>query len=165
MWRMSWWRFMRGTCWEKGTEVVKLIVVIALGLVVLGLAGVAVRMRLAVADPAIWHVDPAAASDPATPHFARIAEGEVVGGGDIAARIDAAMLAMPRTVRIAGTVAEGWMTYETRSRLMAYPDYTSVRVVPVEGGMSFAAFARARFGESDWGVNAARLDALRAALR
>mgnify|MGYP005851150095 CR=1 FL=1 len=130
---------------------------------VLGAAGLVAFVRLAPTDPARWHVDPVTAPDPATPNFARIAPGEVTGA-DLMARADAALLAMPRTRRIAGSVAEGWATYETRSRLVGYPDYTSIRVIPGQGGETLAAFARSRFGAGDWGVNAARLAALRAAL-
>jgi uncharacterized protein (DUF1499 family) len=129
----------------------------------LAAVGVVAWVRLAPVDATAWHVDPLAAPDPATPNFARIAPGEVTGTG-LMARSDAALLAMPRTRRIAGSVAEGWATYETRSRLMGYPDYTSIRVIPAEGGETLAAFARSRFGYSDLGVNAARLAALRAAL-
>jgi uncharacterized protein (DUF1499 family) len=125
--------------------------------------GVVAWVRLAPVDVARWHVDPVTAPDPATPNFARVAPGEVTGTG-LMAKADAVMLAMPRTRRIAGSVAEGWATYETRSRLMGYPDYTSIRVIPAEGGETLAAFARSRFGYSDLGVNAARLAALRAAL-
>jgi uncharacterized protein (DUF1499 family) len=131
--------------------------------IVLGAAAIVAWVRLAPVDVARWHVDPVTAPDPATPNFARLAPG-VVTGADLMAKADAVMLAMPRTRRIAGSVAEGWATYETRSRLMGYPDYTSIRVIPAEGGETLAAFARSRFGYSDLGVNAARLAALRAAL-
>lgn len=131
--------------------------------IVLGAAAIVAWVRLAPVDVARWHVDPVTAPDPAMPNFARLAPG-VVTGADLMAKADAVMLAMPRTRRIAGSVAEGWATYETRSRLMGYPDYTSIRVIPAEGGETLAAFARSRFGYSDLGVNAARLAALRAAL-
>jgi uncharacterized protein (DUF1499 family) len=48
---------------------------------------------------------------------------------------------------------------------MGYPDYISVRVLPAgEGQETVAALSRSRFGQSDLGVNAARLARLRAAL-
>ncbi|MFN3644157.1 MAG: DUF1499 domain-containing protein [Gemmobacter sp.] len=131
---------------------------------VLGLAGAALWVRLAPVDAAAWHVDPLTAPDPATPNFARIAPGTITGTG-LAERAAAAMLAMPRTRLIAGSAAAGWMTFETRSRIVGYPDYTSIRVLPdPAGGETLAALARSRFGVSDLGVNAARLAALRAAL-
>jgi uncharacterized protein (DUF1499 family) len=137
-----------------------------IGLVLLGAVGLVGWVRLAPVDAAAWHVDPRSAPDPATPNFARIAPGVVVAedAAALAARVDAAMLALPRTRRIAGTPAEGLMTYQTRSRLMGFPDYTSIAVFPEGEAATLAALARARFGSSDLGVNAARLEALRAAL-
>ncbi len=134
-------------------------------LAVLALAAAA-WVRLAPTDPARWHVDPLTVPDPATPNFARLAPGTVRGpdAATLAARAEAAMLAMPRTVLVAGSAAEGWMTFRTRSRLMGYPDFTTIRVLPDGQGATLAAFARARFGQSDLGVNRARLDLLAAAL-
>jgi uncharacterized protein (DUF1499 family) len=133
------------------------------GLIVLALVGFAGWVRLAPTDPARWHVDPLTAPDPATPNFARIQPGEVMlDAPDAAARLRAAMEAMPRTRLIAGSPGEGMMTFVTRSRLMGYPDYTTIRLT--DDGASFAALARSRFGQSDMGVNAARLHALKDAL-
>ncbi len=138
---------------------------LGLGIVLLALAAVA-WVRLAPTDPARWHVDPVAAPDPATPNFARIQPGEVtLNDPDPAARLRAAMEAMPRTRLVAGSEGEGMMTFVTRSRLMGYPDFTTIRVLLAEGGATFAALARSRFGQSDMGVNAARLQALKAALQ
>ena len=50
------------------------------------------------------------------------------------------------------------MTYVTRSALWGFPDYTSVKVVPDGAGSVVTIFARARFGESDIGVNRARVE-------
>lgn len=138
------------------------------GLIVLALVGVMGWVRLAPVDLARWHVDPQTAPDPATPNFARIMPGEVVLDGSAAAaaaRLRAAMEGLPRTRLIAGSDGEGLMTFVTRSRLMGYPDYTSIKVLPQDEGVTFAALARSRFGQSDLGVNAARLQALQDALR
>jgi hypothetical protein len=123
-------------------------------------------IRLVPSDPARWHVDPVTVADPAKPHFARLVPGMVTGAdvASLAAAADAAMLALPRTTLLAGSVAQGHMTYITRSRLMGYPDYTSIRVLPGASGATLGAFARSRFGTSDLGVNAARLDRLKTAL-
>ena len=136
------------------------------GLVVLALVGFAGWVRLAPTDPARWHVDPLTTADPQTPNFARIQPGEVTLEGSAAvaaARVRAAMEALPRTRLIAGSESEGMMTFVTRSRLMGYPDYTTIRLT--DGGTSLAALARSRFGQSDLGVNQGRLEALKAALR
>lgn len=134
----------------------------------LGGAGFAGWVRLAPSDPARWHVDPLTAPDPVRPNFARVAPGEAVFAlppAVLAARVEALALGWPRTRRLAGAPAEGWMTYVTRSALWGFPDYTSVRVLPAgDGGASLVALARARFGHSDLGVNRARLDGWLAAL-
>ena len=72
---------------------------------------------------------------------------------DLLAKLDAIAMATPRTIRIAGSVAEGRITYETRSLLWGFPDYTTAEAR--EDGLYI--HARLRFGKSDLGVNAARL--------
>lgn len=130
------------------------------------LAGILVWVRVAPSDPAQWHVDPVTAPDPATPNWARIAPGEIVApAGSLAPRIEAALGAEPRVRVLAGSAREGWLTWVQRSRLMGYPDYVSLRILPAgEGQETVAVFSRARFGQGDWGVNAERLVRLRAAL-
>lgn len=122
----------------------------------------AAYVRLAPSDPARWHVAVTADTPP----------GEVVAGegsarlrlaGDgqaLLARLDAVALATPRTVRLAGTVAEGRITWVTRSALWGFPDYTTAEV-QADG---LVIHARLRFGQSDIGVNAARLRAWKAEL-
>lgn len=136
-------------------------------LLVLFIAG-AIWVRLAPADPADWHVDPQAVTAPQTDNFVLL-RGEsalrfALPPADLAAHVDAIARDWPRTRLLAGSVNEGWMTYITRSRWMAFPDYTSVRVVTDGDGASLTVFARSRFGQSDLGVNAARLSAWQAAL-
>ena len=77
---------------------------------------------------------------------------------------DAAFRAMPRTMLLAGDVAAGHATYVQRSATMAFPDYISVRAVAAEGGATLAIWSRSRYGHSDLGVNAKRLDAWIAAI-
>ena len=138
-------------------------------LVVLGilLAGILVWVRVAPSDPARWHVDPVTVADPATPNWARIALGEIAApAGTLAPRIEAALAGEERMSRLAGSLADGWATYIQRSRLMGYPDYVSIRIAPAgEGQETLAVLSRSRFGQSDLGVNAARLARLRAALQ
>lgn len=140
----------------------------SLGLAVLAaaIAGVA-YVRLAPSDPTLWHVDPrdgvvgmgaATVGVDAPVLFAQ-------DPGDLLARLDAVAMATPRTVRLAGSVSDGRITYVTRSALIGFPDYTSVAVAPVEGGgAQLFMYARLRFGRSDLGVNAARLAEWRAQL-
>lgn len=70
----------------------------------------------------------------------------------------------PRTELIAGSVAEQRMTFQTLSALMAYPDYTTISII-AEGaapggntGPLLMIAARSRYGQSDLGVNRARVE-------
>lgn len=118
---------------------IALIVVIAAGLG---------YIRLAPSDPARWHRLPE-----------EIGNQTLEGGamrrvaGDLAA-LDAIIRSTPRTSVLAGSVAEGMITYVTRSRVFGFPDYTTVR----QRGDALEIYGRLRFGASDLGVNAARID-------
>lgn len=135
---------------------------IALVLLVL-LAGVMAWVRLAPSDPARWHTDVAAAAP------AGLVPGQVAaqaggaflllpGGAEVLARLDAVAMATPRTLRLAGSVQEGRITWVTRSLIWGFPDYTTAQLGP-DG---VVIHARLRFGESDLGVNAKRLEAWKA---
>lgn len=127
--------------------------------------GGAIYFRTVPDDPNEWHVDPLTATKPDTPNSALIrpeggdATPEVfpVSPERLAEAIDGVALAEPRTARLAGGPQDLWMTYVQRSGLWGFPDYISVKVIPTEGGATWAAFSRARFGTSDLGVNAKRL--------
>ncbi len=135
--------------------------------IAMGLIGVVLLayIRLAPSDPARWHEDPRLVSRPGTPNFHLI---RMVGGdamprvyqmapGELAARVDEIARADGATL-LAGSVRGLHMTYLSRSRLMGYPDFTSVLIEPAGDGAMLLAFARARFGNSDMGVNRARLE-------
>lgn len=116
-------------------------------------------VRLAPSDPAVWHVDLAAPGfDPGGGQVFCVTPGSRYDAGapmaDLLARLDVVALATPRTERLAGSVAEGRITWITRTALMGYPDYTTAQVMP---GSGLCVFARQRFGRGDWGVNAARV--------
>lgn len=131
-------------------------------------AGFAVYVRLAPDDPARWHKDPEFAeerglqndfivgldrddADMASPVYERSPE-------KLMADFRAAILATPRTEVL--SEADGFVTYVQRSRLMAFPDYISVKAAAVEGGSALYVYSRSRYGQSDLGVNAARVSAL-----
>ena len=71
------------------------------------------------------------------------------------ARLDQIAQSTPRTRVLAGSVDEGRVTYETRTQWIGFPDYTTAEV---ENGQ-LKLYARLRFGRSDFGVNAKRLEA------
>jgi hypothetical protein len=137
---------------------------ILVGLIVIGVA-VGAYVRLAPTDPADWHVDPATA-EPGPGRFVVKPEGGDTDGPlldmpprDALATLDRVARATPRTQVLAGSVEEGRITYLTRSAIWGFPDYTTVEAVPAEDGSRLVIFARLRFGESDMGVNAARVRA------
>ncbi len=128
-------------------------------------------IRLAPSDPARWHEDPRLVTRPNTPNFHLI---RMVGGDampqvfqvtpeELATRLDEVARADGATL-LAGSVRELHMTYISRTPLIGYPDYTSVLIEPAGEGAMLLAFARARFGRSDMGVNRARLERWLAAL-
>ena len=127
----------------------------ALALVVLVLA----YIRLAPSDPARWHRDPQVTGDVDLPHGVK---RRVKAGPDGLARLDAIIRAAPRTRVVAGSIADGMVTYVSRTKVMGFPDYTTVQ----QEGEVLNIYARLRFGRSDLGVNKARvegwLDALQA---
>jgi len=141
---------------------VRRMAVFLLGGLLAALVIFAAFVRLAPSDPALWHVAP----------LAQGAEGSVVAekgaaslrlagdGAALLARLDDIALATPRTTRLAGSVAEGRITWITRSAVWGFPDYTTAEAGP-EG---LVVQARLRFGRDDMGVNAARLQDWQASL-
>ena len=125
-------------------KILAILVVIAVGAML--------YIRLAPSDPAAWN------SDPLGP-----GKGQVVPPGKaypmmpeaLIDRLNTIAIATPRTTLLVrdGTRA----TWITRSRLMGFPDYTTAQAYPADGGATLALHARQRFGQKDFGVNAARL--------
>lgn len=66
-------------------------------------------------------------------------------------------LATPRTRIMAGSIKEGMITYVTHSRILGFPDYTTVQAVTDGQGSRVTIYARLRFGKSDFGVNSTRV--------
>lgn len=144
------------------------LILILLGMI--AIAG-ALWVRMAPSDPARWHLDPRREARPATPNFylLRMGDGDApapiydVPPQRLAEKFHDIATADGATL-IAGGVADGHMTYLTRSRLMRFPDYTTVLIEPAGDGSMLTGFARARFGYSDMGANRARLTRWVAAL-
>lgn len=125
-------------------------VAVLFGLAVLAVVLLAVVMRLVASDPARWHALPA---DLSPGDGAAQAVRVVDGGTERLAQLAAIAETTPRTTRLAGSVEEGMITYVTRSAFFGFPDYTTMGLRDGQ----VVIFARARFGKSDLGVNAARL--------
>lgn len=126
------------------------------GILLLVVAGLA-YIRLAPSDPARWHTAIEADNDK---RFAAGAIRVTQAGPEALTLVDKAAQALPRTSRLAGSVEDGHITYITRSKLMGFPDYTTVQ----QANGTLKLHARLRFGRSDLGVNDARLGQLLAAL-
>ncbi len=61
---------------------------------------------------------------------------------------------------IAGDIHGEYATYIFRSRLFAFPDYLSIRVIELnENQSTIAVYSRLRIGRKDLGVNRARVEA------
>ncbi|MEQ6203492.1 DUF1499 domain-containing protein [Sulfitobacter sp. HNIBRBA2951] len=122
-------------------------------IVVLAVVALLAYIRLAPTDVARWHkpVGNAETTD-GEGWSARV----VPDGAGLLSDLHQAMLGVPRTELIAGSVGEGRLTYITRSKLMGYPDFTTIEA---EDGQ-IKLYGRLRFGKSDMGVNGKRLDGL-----
>jgi uncharacterized protein (DUF1499 family) len=130
--------------------------------VIIAVLGLLAYIRLAPSD-ASWHVDPTTVTAPAKPNHWLVA-----GGGDAPAvalampadeaamKLAAIAMATPRTDLLAGQGLQ--TTWITRSAIMGFPDYTSVMITPTATGSEIALYARSRFGQSDFGVNRARVE-------
>jgi len=148
-----------------------MISVLVLLLVVI--LGFAAYVRLAPSKSTVWHVDPLSVSAPAKPNHdlmrneggTRPAVSFAEAPADLLGRLDQIAKATPGVSVLAGSPAEGHVTYVARSVLWGFPDYVSVKAVEnASGGSDLVAFSRARFGYSDMGVNGKRMDAWLAAL-
>ncbi len=132
---------------------------------VVAFVGFALYVRVAPDDVARWHVDPVTATergkqndyivsptgagvDMASPVFAMTPEA-------LMQRFDAVAIAAPGVTKLSDV--DGYVTYVQRSKLMAFPDYMSVRAVAVEGGAALHIYSRARYGQRDFDVNKNRV--------
>ncbi|QFT96225.1 hypothetical protein FIU85_02810 [Roseovarius sp. THAF8] len=124
----------------------RIIVFLVLALIALG-----VYVRLAPSYAEDWHDMPNGLEPGDGPgHAVRV----VPDDGDTLERLDGIIRDTPRTTVLAGSVEEGMVTYITRSALWGFPDYTTV----ARQGGQIVLYGRLRFGKSDMGVNAKRLD-------
>lgn len=119
--------------------------------------GLATYVRLASVDPTLWHVDPETAADPGG-RGVLVTQASGLAPQAALSALDKIILATPRSRLIAGDAGSGMVTYEVRTKLMRYPDYVTIKAKPTDPGSDLVILSRARFGESDFGVNAARLD-------
>lgn len=115
-------------------------------------------VRLAPKDAERWHVAPAVTQDK---DFAGGVKRLVTTGPDGLSRLHDIAMATPRTTLLAGGPSEGMATYVTRTKIVGFPDYTTVK----QTDDALEIHARLRFGRSDMGVNRARVEKWIAALQ
>lgn len=127
------------------TVAILLIILVGLGVVF------SLYVRLAPSEPEEWHVT-----------LSELEVGDQAGGAvrrlpaedETLEKLDAIIRATPRTVVLAGSIEGARLTYVTRSAVFGFPDYTTVE----QAGDMLVIYGRLRFGRSDLGVNAKRID-------
>ena len=137
---------MKKGLWMLGTV---LIFVVLLGMA---------YVRVAPLNPTHWHVPINASTDED-----RVGGAVRVLAGDKAKlqALDTAAKELKRTRVLAGSVAQGRITYVTRSLVFGFPDLTTIELADGQIRM----YARLWFGTSDMGVNRNRLERLIASVQ
>lgn len=153
---------------------IMLFVLIALVVISAVSTGASIFIRRADIDAERWHVDPTTAAPTGNPNWFRVtpdaapadrhperdASAPVFDASvpELAEAFDSVVLAEDRVEVVAGSAAEGFVTYVQRSTFFAFPDFVSVTFTEVAGGgSSFAVFSRSQYGKSDLGVNEKRV--------
>ena len=115
-------------------------------------------VRVAPLDPQRWHVPIVASTDEDLTGGAV----RVISGDDATFKaLDVEAQNLKRTRVLAGSLAEGRITYVTRSFFFGFPDLTTIEHTAGE----IRLYGRLRFGRSDMGVNRNRLERLIAAVQ
>ncbi len=160
--------------WPWHGSRVPLIVILV---IVLLIAGLLWYPRSLSHDVSTWHVDPLTAAKPSTPNSYRIgpegtesADAEAPTFSQDSTSVGEAFSEMVNgqsSVEIlAGSEADGFVTYVHRTTVFGFPDYISVRFIDLDdGGSTIAVFSRSRLGQSDLGVNEKRVTEWIAALQ
>lgn len=121
-------------------------------LLVLIIAGLA-YIRLAPSDVNIWHDMPDFDTDQdLAGGVMRVIDS--VDQEQFAKLVDA-INASDRVTLLAGSVQDGKITFIARTKWMGFPDYVTLQLR--DGRLRI--YSRLRFGRSDLGVNARRMDA------
>ncbi|MDU8945662.1 DUF1499 domain-containing protein [Ovoidimarina sediminis] len=141
---------------------------IVLALAVLGAIALQAWIRLSAVDPARWHtaieVPEDAPGDWPMQNGHRAVFDLAETPQTVWSRVETHLLSLPRTRVLVGEAGTGRMTFVTRTAFWGFPDFTTVEVLPREGGARVRVFARQGIGQYDWGVNRARVEGLQEAL-
>ena len=124
--------------------------------VILLLMGMVAYVRFAPSPAERWHVSPTPAGPGDYPEAGgfRAVRRITAPREEVMAAVEKIATATPRTHLLAGRAAAGMMTFVTRTRVMGFPDYTTVSIVDD----TLVIYGRLRFGLSDMGVNRARVE-------
>lgn len=136
------------------------ILLYILAVLLVALITLSAYVRLAPVDPAEWHVDPDTVTPPDAPNFSLLAGASAVGIPAAALAVAGRLQSIAETdggVLIAGSLGEGFATYMVRSRIMGFPDFITIRLVPEDESTRLHIFSRSRHGYSDLGANTARV--------
>ncbi|WP_417524140.1 DUF1499 domain-containing protein [Marinovum sp.] len=140
----------------------KILFLVAVSVVLAGWAWV----RFAPDDPARWHRGSGRTeTGPQSGKNSHVYRERPDDAARRLAAFDAVIRATPRTTHLAGSLEERRITYVTRTRLVGYPDYTTLSLEETPEGPVIELFGRARYGRSDLGVNRGRIEAWIQALR
>lgn len=128
-----------------------------LGLLVVGIVFALTFFRFAPHDVDAVHTAtaPQGVGDIETPNSFRAVRQFTTSTEEMLRAVDLVIAKTPRTVRLAGRVEDGLISYVTRSAVFGFPDYTTVWID--RDGPHLNIYSRARFGLSDVGVNKARI--------
>ena len=126
---------------------------IVLFIIALLIVALPIGIRLLPVRPDKWHVDPFSVGK-ANASFCPEPGERFFMENPMLEDLSTIITSTPRTSVLAGSVAEGRITWVTRSRLMGFPDVTTAAV---KGGR-LCIVARQVIGSDDWGVNERRLN-------
>jgi uncharacterized protein (DUF1499 family) len=117
-------------------------------------------IRFATADIDRLHHDPAIAVSTGKPNEYRITSPVFdMTAPELTKMFDDFVLTQPRVKLVAGTLQDQMITYVQRTKIIGYPDYITIKVIPVGAEQSkLEILSRSRFGYSDLGVNKRRID-------
>ncbi len=132
-------------------------------LVLTAILGGLVLVRTAPDRAEDVHVDPLATGASSARSARRVPPRSPVfaaAPGEVFEAADAFILDWPHTTKIAEGPDPHHASYVLRTPALRFPDDTSIRVIPVEGGATIAVYSRSRLAGYDWGMNRARVDRL-----
>ena len=125
-------------------------------LVAIGVVGFFAYVRFSKTDPQKWHVDPEQARNPGASGVLLRTEHSC-SPEEAMAEFAKVALSSPRSIPLAGSIDDLWATFETRTKILRFPDYVTVKAVASAEGAELVILSRLRFGKSDLGVNAVRI--------